>query len=76
MEFCQTYDKFYKNYDLTRFVWKILNMIQNKMAIKERTKIETKTAENTDKKTGFKPKAWAVKFVKEHKVLMDLLKDK
>jgi len=32
-----------------------------------------KTTKNKDKKTGFKPKAWAVK---KHKVLMDELKDR
>lgn len=43
---------------------------------KTKIKTETKTARNIDKKTGFKPKAWAVKLIKEHKVLMDGLKDR
>ncbi|GAB1402504.1 hypothetical protein MASR1M68_14150 [Elusimicrobiota bacterium] len=51
-------------------------MKKNKGKIKEKTKIETKTIENTNKKTVFKPKAWAVKLIKEHKVLMDGLKDR
>lgn len=42
----------------------------------KKAKIKTKTAGRLDKKTEFKPKVWAVKFLKEHKVLMDLLKDK
>ena len=49
-------------------------MEKTKDKIKE--KIENKTAEISDKKTGFKPKAWAVKLIKEHKVLMDALKDR
>jgi len=51
-------------------------MTKNKGKIKEKTKIKTKTAGNTYKKTGFKPKAWAVKFIETHKVLMDGLKDR
>ena len=45
-------------------------MEKTKDKIKE--KIEIKTA----KKTGFKPKAWVVKLIKEHKVLMNALKDR
>lgn len=47
-------------------------MTKNKVEIKEKTK----TARNIGKKTGFKPKAWALKLIKEHKVLMDALKDR
>jgi len=49
-------------------------MEKTKDKIKE--KIEIKTAKNTVKKTGFKPKAWVMKLIKEHKVLMDALKDR
>lgn len=49
-------------------------MEKNKCKIKEKS--QSKTIENTNKKTGFKPKAWAVKLIKEHKVLIDGLKDR
>ncbi|MEA5000262.1 MAG: hypothetical protein VB017_00085 [Endomicrobiaceae bacterium] len=42
----------------------------------KKSKIKAKIPKNTAKKTGFKPKAWAVKLIKEHKVLMDGLKDR
>lgn len=43
---------------------------------KSKIKTKTKTAEKTNKKTGFKPKDWVVKLIKEHKVLVDGLKDR
>jgi len=43
---------------------------------KIKTKTKTKMAENTDKKTGFKPKDCVVKLIKKHKVLVDGLKDR
>lgn len=43
---------------------------------KSKIKTKTKTAENTDKKTGFKPKDWVDKLIKKHKVLVDGLKDR
>jgi len=49
-------------------------MTKNKVEIKEKS--QSNSTGNTNKKTCFKAKAWAVKFVKKHKVLMDLLKDK
>lgn len=42
----------------------------------KKSKIKTKIIENTDKKTGFKPKDWVDKLIKEHKVLVDGLKDR
>lgn len=35
------------------------------------SKIKAKIPKNRDKKTGFKPKTWAVKLIKEDKILMD-----
>lgn len=39
-------------------------------------KKKTKTAGNTDKKTGFKPKKWVKDLIDKHKVLVDGLKDR
>jgi hypothetical protein len=41
----------------------------------ERTKDKIKKTKMA-KKTGFKPKSWVVKLIKEHKVLMEALKDR
>lgn len=51
-------------------------MKTKKSKIKTKTKTRTRTTESSYKKTGVIPKDWVDKLIKEHKVLVDGLKDR